>query len=437
MRSIYTKSWLCAVAAIALGTTLLRSDESTTRGAATEQNLHPVRFTEHRIADKYGYTFGVAAHDLDGDGDLDLTNVDIVGKNPSAASLLWFENDGKANFRRHVIHDQEDGWFERHAVGDINSDGKPDIAVVDNRNGRLIWFVHPGKAVTGKWERRVITLNCPAAYDVVLADLDRDGDLDAASAGYVSHTLAWYENPGPAGWNNEWPRHVIDNRLIENRTVRLGDFNRDGRIDLLAASVGASLASAAETAEPGDHGASIVWFENPEDPRQQPWKKHLIDNRSRAPIHGHAVDFDRDGDLDVVMAFGMRGEHVPETMHQVAWYENAGQPGDATTWQRHLVGSLPSAFETHAADLDGDGDLDLAATAWSKGDRVVWFENPGKATGKWSQHLIKEQYFAANQVIAADLDGDGRLDLVVTSDDGSRRVKGALELRWWHNEGRQ
>jgi hypothetical protein len=72
--------------------------------AADRPSTH---FSEHLIADKYGYSFGIAAADLD--GDLDLTNVDIVGKRPSAASLLWFENDGRGNLHRHVIHDQEDG----------------------------------------------------------------------------------------------------------------------------------------------------------------------------------------------------------------------------------------------------------------------------------------------------------------------------------------
>ncbi|MDA1018043.1 MAG: DUF1501 domain-containing protein [Planctomycetota bacterium] len=186
-----------------------------------------VRFSERLIADKYGYTFGVAAYDLDGDGDLDLTNVDIVGKNPSAASLLWFENDGKGAFRRHVIHEKEDGWLERHSIGDLNGDGRPDIAVVSNRDGLLLWFEHPGENVTGTWKRHVITTNCPKAYDVVLADIDGDGDVDAASAGYVSGTIAWYENPGSDRLDREWPKHVIDTTLTENRTIRLGDFNRD------------------------------------------------------------------------------------------------------------------------------------------------------------------------------------------------------------------
>jgi hypothetical protein len=408
-----------------------------------------VRFSERLIADKYGYTFGVAAYDLDGDGDLDLTNVDIVGKNPSDASLIWFENDGRGGFQRHLIHQKENGWLERHAIGDLNGDGRPDVAVVSNRDGLLLWFAHPGAAVRGFWQRHVITTNFPHAYDLALADFDGDGDLDAAAAGYVSNTLAWFENPGPAGGSDgeqdagkggasrEWRKHLIDASLIENRTVRLGDFNRDGRVDLVAASVGVSMTVAGESATPEQHGASVVWFENPGRSPDAQWKKRVIDNQSRAPIHGQAIDLDRDGDLDVVMAFGMRPEHVPESHHQIAWYENLGRPGDATAWKRHVVGPLPCAFEAVAVDIDGDGDIDLAATAWSKGDRVVWFENGGDPRGEWRMHLIKEKYLAANQVIAADIDGDGRSDIVATADDGSRRVQGANELRWWRNEGRR
>lgn len=394
-----------------------------------------VHFTERLIADQYGYTFGSAAADLDGDGDLDLTNVDIVGKRPSAASMLWFENDGQGNLQRHVIHDQEDGWLERHCVGDINGDQRPDIAVVSNRDGLLLWFAHPGPNVAGKWKRHVISTKCPHAYDVVLADLDGDGDLDAASAGYVSNTLAWYENPGPAGWDQEWPRRVIADNFRENRTVRLGDFNGDGKIDLLAAAVGASFDNAKADAPPAEHGASIAWFENGGTTADSiTWKRHTIDDQSRGAIHGQPVDLDNDGDLDVVMAFGMRPEHVPEDRHEIAWYENLG---DSTKWKRHLVAPFPCAFEAIAVDLDADGDLDVAATSWSKGDRVAWFENPGDPRGRWTTHILKENFYAANQIIAADLNGDGRPDLIATADDGSRKVTGANEFRWWRNEGRK
>jgi len=52
-------------------------------------------------------------------------------------------------------------------------------------------------------------------------------------------------------------------------------------------------------------------------------------------------------------------------------------------------------------------------------------------------HVIKEKWFAANQVIVADLNGDKRPDIAATADNGSRYVTGANELRWWRNEGRK
>ena len=95
---------------------------------------------------------------------------------------------------------------------------------------------------------------------------------------------------------------------------------------------------------------------------------------------------------------------------------------------------MPFAFEAVAGDIDADGDIDIAATAWSKGDRVVWFENGGN--NQWSQHVVRTDFRAANQIILVDLNGDKRLDFVAAADDGSRRVKGSLEVRWWRNTGR-
>jgi hypothetical protein len=224
--------------------------------------------------------------------------------------------------------------------------------------------------------------------------------------------------------------------MSEVRCIRAGDFNGDGKIDLLCAAVGAENVPA-DVTDPERHGSRLVWYENPGRPATQPWKRHAIDEKTRAPIHGHPVDLDGDGDLDVVMAFGMRPTLVPIERHEVAWYENVGKPGKGTEWKKHTIGELPYAFEAFAADLNGDGKIDVVATAWSKGDRVVWFENPGDPRGKWKMHVLKEKWYAANQVIAADLDGDGRPDIAATADNGSSRVPGANELRWWRNEGRK
>jgi len=386
----------------------------------------PVKFSEHLLVGNLGYVFGVAAADLDGDGDIDLTSPDI--RNKSHSTLFWYRNDGKGQFERLVIFKDESGWFERHAIADIDGNGTLDVAIVNNQKGNVVWFANSGKPAAGPWRRHVISNDCPRAYGITLADFDGDGDLDAATTGYTSNLVAWYENPGKDRLAGEWTRRLIDSAMQEARTIAIGDFNRDGKIDLLATAVGAPDAP--------NHESQVIWYENPGQAAGKDWNKRVISKELPAAVHGHPVDLDRDGDLDVVMAHGMRIEADPKVDgHQVVWYENTGKPGAIPTWKRHQVGLLPFAFEAIAGDIDGDGDLDIAATAWSKGDRVVWFENTGE--DRWSQHVIRTDFRAANQVILADLNGDGRLDIIAGADDGSRRVQGSLEVRWWRNDGRR
>src|SRR5262249_49898047 len=114
-----------AAAAVAFGWVL----------AADRKDPDPTRFSEHLIADKYGYAYGVAAADLDGDGDIDLVSGDTTNN-----VLYWFENDGKGNFTRHIIQKDEPGWFERIAIGDLDGDGRPDVVVVKNLHGHIVWF---------------------------------------------------------------------------------------------------------------------------------------------------------------------------------------------------------------------------------------------------------------------------------------------------------
>jgi hypothetical protein len=348
--------------------------------AGGEQAEQSTVFSEHLVRSGYSYSYGLAAGDLDGDGDIDLTSSDTRN-----FKLYWLENDGTGTFSPHFVEngDRLDvigeitsdtidrsvladkgsslnrRWFttprlERHTLGDVNGDGRPDVVVVENLYGDLFWYKNSGTpADYPVWQRFTITRHTiPGAYDVAAADLDGDGDLDVAvSTWRLGNRFVWLENPGNPERAASWRLHVVDDQIAEPRTIRVGDFNGDGKPDLLGSALVADL---------------VVWYENPGDPRTRPWARHVIDARSARPAHGMAADLDGDGDLDVVMALGMdAGAGTPGT-REIVWYENLGSPGSGTGWQKHVIGAdFDNAFEAVAVDLDGDGDLDVAATSWA------------------------------------------------------------------------
>jgi len=366
-----------------------------------------IAFSERVIMRGFNYAYGISAVDISGNGSLDVVAADTI------VGLYWFENDGRGNFKRHIIHKRTDEWLERHAIADINGDGQPEIVIVDNLNGCVLWFEYDGDPRDSRdWSHHyIVEGELPGAYDVAVADFDGDGDLDvAASSWRKGNRFSWFENR-----NGQWIHHVIEKDIAETRTICAVDMNANGLVDLVG------TASA---------GNQVVWYENPGDPVNEPWKKHLIDTAPR-PVHGHAVDMDGDGDVDVVMALGMAPMDAPVALehHQIVWYENEGHP-EQGPWKKHVICErYPVAFEAVAADLDGDGQMEVVATSWGPDGSLALFKHQGDPRGPWMMQMLKEHWTMADQVFVADLDGDGRLDIVAAAERGSN------ELLWWRNEG--
>ncbi|MFN7941985.1 MAG: VCBS repeat-containing protein [Thermoanaerobaculia bacterium] len=400
----------------------------------------------------YQWAYGMVVADIDGDGDLDvaagLTEVNSgVDKN---GRILWYENDGAAvpGFSEHTI---QDWWDERPvralAAGDLDGDGDLDLAASIPRcdtggTGYIYWYVNDGSPGNGAWSRHEIDpgLCGPALDSLDLGDFDRDGDLDLLGMEGYSH-LMLFENDGtPVGaWASEW---LFPN---DGYGARFGDLNDDGWLDLVIG------------------GSSCGWFDNERDAfthRTCPgedtgwladldrdgdtdhvyadwddvrWVENLTIHRSGRLLaatvvdgavdeafDAAAVDLDRDGDLDLVS--------VSEADDRIVLHRNDGTPGDGGWSNVSAALAVDGARAVAAGDLDGDGDPDLVAAAYNE-NGVFWYESDGTPfNGGWTERSISLGAGGADDVLLADLDGDGDLDVACAQylDD---------EISWYRNNG--
>lgn len=121
--------------------------------------------------------------------------------------------------------------------GDLNGDGAVDFFASRGHSAGTLWFEAPD------WEIHEIDPDIKSPHSLTLADHDGDGDLDAASCGYESRELKWYENDGKGNFTI----HLID-RDQESYDLRTLDMDGDGDLDLLNAGRGTG---------------NVAWYENP------------------------------------------------------------------------------------------------------------------------------------------------------------------------------
>ncbi len=323
--------------------------------------------------------------------------------------------------------------------GDLDGDGSTDYVTNYEFDQRYVVALHPGGGADPRLPWPTVVAHAappmPVGIDTenaILADLDGDGSLDVVGAqGW--HVTSWWEGQS-AGVRIVWapsrdrvldPSAWVDGGRIPETidaghflTVQAYDVNGDGALDIVAGG---------RVHEGNGARASIKWISAPGSPAERRdlslWSVHEIDPE-QWDGHGFVLDdVDQDGDSDIVDANA--DFDTPEAEETVHWYENpgTGSPEQLGPWPRHEIYRGPEFYakpQIAVADLDGDGLRDLIT---SVDDAIYWFRKTGLYPVAFERVVIprdERTRWPTRPVRVADVDGDGRLDIVgmLTHDGG-------------------
>ncbi len=258
----------------------------------------------------------------------------------------------------------------------------------------------------------------PLVTNVQILDLDGDGLPDVLYCEAQKNTVRWIRQ-SPRGVFTE---QVIGEDIPAPAHVWTADLNGSGRLDLLVASMG-------QITPNNDRIGAVVVLENLD---QQHFRRRvLIDHIARVTdVRGANLTGHKDRKLDLVV--GQFGYAQGETR----WMENKGN------WQfeSHVVNTQSGCIHTPVADFDGDGAVDFAALISQEWEEVHWFRNLG--SGQFRDAIVwgsTNEDYGSSGLEVADVNRDGKPDLIYTNGDGfDYAVRGPHPwhgIQWLENRG--
>lgn len=409
--------------AIAASTVCAQAQETSTPPPAATGQWTTKQLTEHFWSE------GACSGDVNKDGKGDILS-----------GPYWYE--GPAFEKRHTIYKMDKSFKRKKDDGaeetvpgfkgllsgeneysnnfvsyayDFNGDGWQDYLVIGFPGAATYWFENP-QGKDELWQRHTVldvTDNeSPMFVDV---DGDKQPDLLCMSKGMMGYAKYDAKDPKkPWTWVNV--SGTPDTKKYQRFThgIGYGDLNGDGLTDLLEGT---------------------GWWERPKNwDGTTPWKKHDVMFGMGAQMYGY--DVNGDGRTDVIGSVEAHGWGV-------VWHEQKDD-GGAVGWTKHVIvgGGKHGDGETgvrfsqpHAidfADMNGDGVMDIVTgkRVWAHGPKgdaepnapavLWWFElkrEGGKA--KWTPHFVDGNSGIGTQVMAIDINGDKKLDVVVGNKRGT------------------
>ena len=378
--------------------------------------------------------------DFDEDGDVDVLGGSRFYEHPD--TVYWASNDGTGHFAPAEVVAYGSYYIYDVDAADIDGDGDLDILTASEGDHLFAWYANDGTMVCGPPQD--IDTDHISPRRIATGDLDGDGDMDAVLGTGYDNDLTWYANEG-GSFSAGQELYTFSNAVVD---ILVDDVDGDGDADVLASAgspgirefinngtgdlsasvelpVSASTAFGLEDINGDGHrdlwglGSALEW--SPGDGNGN--FTGVTDGMSGT---GVTMTFACIGDLD-----GDGGNDLVSTWSELdeVWYiPNTGNgifPAVPTIFSQ----AMNTVRVLRSADVDGDGDLDVVASS-QVDHRVVWLENTAGPT--WPEHPLLELYeYWVSDFVCIDAEGDGDIDLLAN-------IRSALnygDMHWLINDG--
>ena len=355
--------------------------------------------------------YAVTTADVDGDGKPDAVAV-------AEDAVYWYANP---SWKKHVLiknaTERDNVCIQAH---DVDGDGKIDFSLgaswqpSNTKSGGTVQWLKRGGDVTAPW--KVIPIGSePTIHRMRWGRLDASGKKQLVVAplqGKGTKGPNWAQGSGvrvlvytvPADPSNDpWPVEVADDSLHATHNLQLIDFNNDGRDDIVIAA----------------WEGVFVLSRSPEGR----WTRQKIasGNQESSPFKGSSevkVGKLADGRRYIATIEPWHG-------HQVVVYTPPAKSDKASLWDRRVIDEpVTWGHAVWCADLDADGDDELIIGQRDKssnpartpaGPGVLVYDPKPRAPGaplEFTRHVIDDGGVACEDLVAADLNADGRPDIL-------------------------